>query len=76
MHKVWFVTGAGKGIGNAIAMAALNVGDCVVSATRKKNGFLIPDKYKSNALNLQLDVSDADENIYNEAVEKKHKTVR
>ena len=70
MQRVWFITGAGKGIGNAIAMAALDAGDCVIATTRKANGFLIPDKYKSSALNLQLDVSDTDENIYYSVVEK------
>lgn len=70
MQKVWFITGAGKGIGNAIAMAALDAGDCVIATTRKANGFLIPDKYKSSTLSLQLDVSDADENIYYSVVEK------
>ena len=70
MQKVWFITGAGKGIGNAIAMAALDAGDCVIATTRKANGFLIPDKYKSSTLSLELDVSDADENIYYSVVEK------
>lgn len=70
MQRVWFITGTGKGIGNSIAMAALKAGDCVVATTRKENGFVIPDKYKSNALNLQLDVSNSDENVYNEAVKK------
>ena len=70
MQRVWFITGAGKGIGHAIAMAALENGDCVIATTRKANGFLIPDKYKGNALNLQLDVSDTDGNIYQTVVEK------
>lgn len=35
MQRVWFITGAGKGIGNAIAMAALDAGDCVISTTEK-----------------------------------------
>ncbi len=70
MQRVWFITGAGKGIGKAIATAALEYGDRVIATTRKADGFSSSDKYKDNALNLQLDVSEADENIYNFAVEK------
>jgi NAD(P)-dependent dehydrogenase (short-subunit alcohol dehydrogenase family) len=34
MSKVWFVTGAGSGIGAATAEAALNAGDRVVATGR------------------------------------------
>ena len=32
--KVWFVTGAGKGIGKAIVNAILKNGDCVIATAR------------------------------------------
>ncbi|RZA32470.1 MAG: short-chain dehydrogenase/reductase, partial [Lysobacteraceae bacterium] len=34
MSKVWFITGAGRGIGAEIAHAALAAGDRVVAAGR------------------------------------------
>lgn len=70
MKKVWFITGAGKGIGNAIANAALQAGDFVVATTRKKQGFVIAEQFKNNAINLTLDVSDTDENLYKTVVNK------
>lgn len=36
MQKVWFITGAAKGIGNAVANAVLKAGEYVVATTRKK----------------------------------------
>ena len=69
MSKVWFITGAGKGIGHAIALAALKKGDFVVAATRKENAFSVPDDYKERAINLKLDVSDTELKIYEKAVQ-------
>ncbi len=34
MSKIWFITGAGSGIGTGIAKAALRAGDCVVATGR------------------------------------------
>lgn len=70
MKKVWFITGAGKGIGCAIAKKALKAGDFVVATTRKENAFPIPKGYEENALNLRLDVSDPNEETYTSAVEQ------
>lgn len=70
MEKVWFITGAGKGIGRAIANAALKEGDFVVAATRKENAFPVPRGYEGNVLNLRLDVSDPDESAYTSAAEQ------
>ena len=42
MAKTWFITGAGSGIGRAIALEALAQGDCVVATTRKVGGFEAP----------------------------------
>lgn len=69
MAKVWFITGAGKGIGKAIALAAFKAGDCVVAATRKANGIAVPEEYKGKMLNIQLDVSNTDEKAYADAVQ-------
>ena len=42
MNKVWFITGAGSGIGAATARATLKVGDRVVATSRNldKNAML------------------------------------
>ena len=68
MQKVWFITGAAKGIGNTVANAVLKAGEYVVATTRKKNDFVIPQEYSKNVLALALDVSDLNEAIYNTAV--------
>lgn len=65
MQKVWFITGAAKGIGNAVANEVLKAGGYVVATTRKENDFVIPQKYSENVLALKLDVSNSDEEIYN-----------
>lgn len=65
MQKVWFITGAAKGIGNAVTNAVLKAGEYVVATTRKENDFVIPQEYSENVLALALDVSDPNEEIYN-----------
>jgi NAD(P)-dependent dehydrogenase (short-subunit alcohol dehydrogenase family) len=58
MSKVWFITGAGSGIGTGIAKAALRSGDRVVSTGRNlekvRNAF--PDIARENIAFVQLDV--------------------
>ena len=54
------ITGAARGLGNAIARAALNMGDKVVALTRRPMGFAIPEGHEDDALCLQLDVSSED----------------
>jgi len=60
MSKVWFITGAGSGIGAGTAKAALKVGDRVVATGRNvekvRNAF--KDIASGNLDVLQLDVSD------------------
>lgn len=68
MQKVWFITGAAKGIGNAVANEVLKAGNCVVATTRKENDFAIPQEYSENVLALTLDVSNTNEEIYNTVV--------
>ena len=70
MSKVWFVTGAARGMGNAIVNAVLQHGDCVIATSRKGDDIPIPDEYKENTLCLKLDISDSNEEIYAEAVDK------
>jgi NAD(P)-dependent dehydrogenase (short-subunit alcohol dehydrogenase family) len=60
MSKTWFITGASRGLGVAIAKAALAAGDRVVAAGRKRaavNASLGPDS--DQLLALELDVTDA-----------------
>lgn len=58
MEKVWFITGAGSGMGNATANEVLKAGDCVVATTRKEHGFTIPAGFEEKALCLKLDISE------------------
>src|SRR5438270_14099974 len=59
-NKVWFITGAGSGLGTGIAKAALSAGDRVVATGRNiekvRNSF--PDVAPENIAFVQLDVAD------------------
>src|SRR5881296_2625996 len=59
MSKVWFVTGAGSGIGTGIAKAALRAGDRVVATGRNlekvRNAYT--DVAQENIAFVQLDVA-------------------
>jgi len=61
VSKVWFITGAGSGIGTGAAKAALKAGDRVVAAGRnvQKLRDALRDAASENLEVLQLDVSDA-----------------
>ena len=63
--KVWFVTGAGKGIGKAIVN-----GDCVIATARNPEEISVPSEYKNRIMTEQLDVSCPDETIYSDVVQK------
>lgn len=60
MSKVWFITGAGSGIGAGIAKAALRAGDRVVATGRNldKVRDALPDVASENLAFVQLDVAD------------------
>jgi len=60
MSKVWFITGAGSGIGAGAAKAALKAGDRVVATGRdvQKLRDALRDAASENLEVLQLDVSD------------------
>lgn len=57
MAKVWFVTGSGRGLGQAIAEAALERGDSVAASSRKVEDVIgLVDSFGNNVLPLALDV--------------------
>ncbi|MBD2093310.1 SDR family NAD(P)-dependent oxidoreductase [Microcoleus sp. FACHB-1515] len=60
MNKVWFITGAGSGIGTGIAKAALKAGDRVVATGRNldKVRSALSDVASENLAFVQLDVAD------------------
>ncbi|MCQ6560493.1 SDR family NAD(P)-dependent oxidoreductase [Paenibacillus mendelii] len=55
--KVWFITGAGRGMGKIIARAALNAGDKVVATGRNTDVVAKAIGESENALIVQLDVT-------------------
>ena len=63
--KVWFITGASRGIGQAIAKAALAAGDCVVAASRTGE---VGVEDSERLLSLKLDISNPDMAAYEAAV--------
>jgi NAD(P)-dependent dehydrogenase (short-subunit alcohol dehydrogenase family) len=60
MNKVWFITGAGSGLGTGIARAALRAGDRVVATGRnlEKVRKAFPDVAPEYIAYVQLDVAD------------------
>ncbi|MEH2001305.1 MAG: SDR family NAD(P)-dependent oxidoreductase [Nostoc sp.] len=60
MNKVWFITGAGSGIGTGTAKAALQAGDRVVATGRNldKVRNALRDVASENLAFVQLDVAD------------------
>ena len=70
MSKVWFITGAGSGIGAGIAKSALNAGDRVVATARNidKARHALRDVSGENLAFIALDV--ADESQANAAIEQ------
>lgn len=60
MSKIWFVTGAGTGIGAGVGNAALNAGDCVVATGRDldKVRAAFADAPEERIAFVQLDVAD------------------
>jgi NAD(P)-dependent dehydrogenase (short-subunit alcohol dehydrogenase family) len=62
MSKIWFITGAARGIGREVARAALAAGDKVVVTGRDVGTLLkVYDGYGDDVLALKLDVSREDE---------------
>ncbi|RWP39391.1 MAG: SDR family NAD(P)-dependent oxidoreductase [Mesorhizobium sp.] len=59
MSKVWFITGAGSGIGAATARAALGAGDRVVATGRNLDKISNALRASDRLAVVQLDVADA-----------------
>lgn len=59
MPKTWFVTGAGRGLGRAIARAALGRGDRVAATSRRAEDVAdLAGEYGDRVLPLGLDIRD------------------
>ncbi|MEO3855001.1 SDR family NAD(P)-dependent oxidoreductase [Acrocarpospora sp. B8E8] len=57
--RVWFITGASRGLGRAFAEAALAAGDRVVAAARNIDPLAdLAEEYPGSLVRLPLDVSD------------------
>lgn len=57
--RVWFITGASKGLGYAFTCAALKAGDKVAAAARTIDNLeKLKDMYQETLLTLSLDVTD------------------
>ena len=56
MSKVWFITGAGRGMGVAFAKAALAAGNKVVATGRNVGAHAVGEA--TNLLVVKLDVTD------------------
>ncbi|MCQ8241927.1 SDR family oxidoreductase [Rhizosaccharibacter radicis] len=60
-HKVWFITGAARGIGAGIVRAALDAGDFVVATARNPDAIPLPRPGEADRLlSLALDVTRPD----------------
>jgi NAD(P)-dependent dehydrogenase (short-subunit alcohol dehydrogenase family) len=59
--KVWFVTGAGRGMGVDIAKAALAAGHAVVATARNANTVIAALGQDHDLLAVKLDVTDSDD---------------
>jgi NAD(P)-dependent dehydrogenase (short-subunit alcohol dehydrogenase family) len=58
-QKVWFITGAGQGLGRAFARAALERGDLVAASSRRLEDVQgLSGEFGDRVLPLQLDVRD------------------
>ncbi|MEF3404565.1 SDR family NAD(P)-dependent oxidoreductase [Agromyces sp. CCNWLW203] len=58
--RTWFITGASRGLGHALAVAALERGDRVVAAARTASPDVFDARHRERILALNLDVTDRD----------------
>lgn len=62
VSKVWLITGSSRGLGHAIAEAALNAGHRVVATARKPEQLQdMIDRYGKNVITFELDVTSPEE---------------
>ncbi|MFE4610182.1 SDR family NAD(P)-dependent oxidoreductase [Streptomyces niveus] len=60
--QVWFITGASRGLGRAVAEEALAAGNRVVATARRPEAFAdLAEKYGDRLLALRLDVTDPEQ---------------
>lgn len=58
-QKIWMISGASRGIGRAIALEALEAGDCCVVTARKTESVAdLEKKYEGRCKAVRLDVDD------------------
>ncbi len=72
-QKVWFITGASKGMGLEITKAVLNNGDKVIATSRNTETLLEKNvDYKENLLPVKLDITNEKdvENAISKGIEK------
>ncbi|MFI6743260.1 SDR family oxidoreductase [Nonomuraea sp. NPDC050451] len=69
MSQVWLITGASRGLGRAIADAALAAGHSVVATTRSGMLDNTDPRFSDRLLVLPLDVTTSDERVYASLVE-------
>jgi NAD(P)-dependent dehydrogenase (short-subunit alcohol dehydrogenase family) len=61
-QKVWFITGASKGMGLEITKAALNNGDKVIATSRNTDTLLEKiEEHKGNLLPIKLDITNEED---------------
>lgn len=70
MSKVWFITGASRGMGLEITKTALKNGDCVIATTRNEKALDLSNEYGDKFLNLQLDVANFTQKQVDNVIEK------
>lgn len=56
--RTWFITGASRGLGRALAVAALERGDSVVAAARTASADAFDPRHHDRVLALRVDVTD------------------
>jgi NAD(P)-dependent dehydrogenase (short-subunit alcohol dehydrogenase family) len=60
-RRVWFVTGASRGMGASFTRAALNAGDAVVATGRRKDEIVSAHEGREHLLAVTLDVTNVDD---------------
>lgn len=60
--RVWFITGASRGLGRSLADAVLETGDRVIATARDTDALAeLPDRYPGQAMAIAHDVTDTEQ---------------